>query len=344
MKGRAFHSAVFNIADRVRRVGAGLDLVKYKAGIFLLTLLAPILLFAQVDQEGAILRAYALDEQGKMDGAIALLRPLINSGAFHGAELGRAWIILGLAYADQNEFHDARNAYEQAISILQPLPESIRDYAAVMDHFANLYQAEGELQVATNLRSKTLRMYQQMGDYSRIARDSSVLAGLALQQGHLKEGRRYLKQTAENLKMATELNEDDLAVIFSTRAQFARVDGNVSSEIAGHEHALQILQRAHEATNPNIGWECMLLGVAYSHAGRAEDALREMRQGLSILASTWDHKSRRYLEAEIAYSQVLDQSGDHKNAALLRVSDEAKLKELQRIECPGCTISAYALR
>ena len=227
MKGRAFHSAVFNIADRVRAIGACLDLVKYKAGIFLLTLLAPILLFAQVDQEGAILRAYALDEQGKMDSAIALLRPLINSGAFHGAELGRAWIILGLAYADQNEFHDARNAYEQAISILQPLPESIRDYAAVMDHFANLYQAEGELQVATNLRSKTLRMYQQMGDYSRIARDSSVLAGLALQQGHLKEGRRYLKQTAENLKMATELNEDDLAVIFSTRAQFDRVDGNV---------------------------------------------------------------------------------------------------------------------
>ncbi len=318
--------------------------VKYNVGIFLLTLLTPILLFAQVDQEGAILRAYALDEQGKMPNAIALLRPLINSGTFHGAELGRAWIILGLAYADQNEFHDARNAYEQAISILQPLPESIRDYAAVMDHFANLYQAEGELQVATNLRTKTLRMYQQLGDYSRIARDSSVLAGLALQQGHLKEGRRYLKQTAESLKMATELNDDDLAVIFSTRAQFARVDGNVSAEIAGHEHALQILQRAHEATNPNIGWERILLGVAYSYAGRAEDALSEMRQGLSILGSTWDHKSRRYLEAEIAYSQVLDRSGDHKNAALLRVSDEAKLKELQRIECPGCTISAYALR
>jgi hypothetical protein len=31
-------------------------------------------------------------------------------------------------------------------------------------------------------------------------------------------------------------------------------------------------------------------------------------------------------------------------AALLRVADEAKLKELQRIECPGCTISADALR
>jgi tetratricopeptide (TPR) repeat protein len=321
-----------------------LGLAKYKAGIFLLTLLAPILLFAQIDQEGAILRAYALDEQGKMDNAIALLRPLINSGAFHGAELGRAWIILGLAYADQNEFHDARNAYEQAISILQPLPESIRDYAAVEDHFANLYQAEGELQVATSLRSKTLRMYQQMGDHSRIARDSSVLAGLALQQGHLKEGRRYFKQTAENLNMATDLNEDDLAVIFSTRAQFAGVDGNVSAEIAGHEHALQLLQRAHEANNPNIGWESILFGLAYAHAGRVDDALRQMRQGLSILGRTWDHKSHRYLEAEIAYSQVLDQSGDHKAAALLRISDEAKLKELQRIECSGCTISAYALR
>ena len=69
-----------------------------------------------------------------------------------------------------------------------------------------------------------------------------------------------------------------------------------------------------------------------------------MRHGLSILERLWGRNTPRYLEAEIAYSRVLDRSGDHKAAILLRVADEAKLKDLRRIQCAGCTISAETLR
>ena len=141
-----------------------------------------------------------------------------------------------------------------------------------------------------------------------------------------------------------EPTDDDLATIYSTQARYATVHGDTSAAIAGYEHSLQILKGVHDGNNPVLGWEYLLLGIAYADANRLEDALREMRQGLSTLDRTWGRKDSRYLEAEIAYSQVLDRSGDHKPAALLRAADEATLKDLQRTKCVGCTISADAFR
>jgi tetratricopeptide (TPR) repeat protein len=318
--------------------------MRYKAGILLLPLVASLIAFAQTDPDAPIMSANALERQGQPAGALALLQPLIDSGAFQGAELGRAWTVLGVSYGDQNDFREARHAYEAAISILQAMPEDIRDYAAAVNKFAGLYRAEGQLQVSTDLRLKALRLYQQAGDHSGIVRASSALAGLALQQGHIREGQKYLKQTAEEMKVATGLTGDDLATIYSTQARYATVHGDTSAAIAGYEHSLQILKGVHDVNNPVLGWEYLLLGIAYADANRFEDALREMRQGLSTLDRTWGRKDSRYLEAEIAYSQVLDRSGDHKPAALLRAADEATLKDLQRTKCAGCTISADAFR
>lgn len=312
-------------------------------GIFLFHPLAPVIAIAQADPVAPLMRAYALERQDQPANAVALVRPLIESGTFQGAELGRAWILLGIAYADQSDFREAQHAYEQAISLLQPMSDR-RDYASAVYSLANLYLVEGQLQASKGLRLKALQLYEQAGDHRGIARASNALASLAWKQGHIREGRRYLKQTADEMKVATELNDDDLATIFATQALFARVDGNSSAAIAGYEHAIQLLKRADEANSPRLAWEYMLLGIAYADTSRFDDALGEMRQGLSILDRAWGRKDPRYLEAEIAYSQVLDRSGDHKPAALLRATDEATLKELKRAQCIGCTISAEAFR
>ena len=326
------------------REGASSRGMRYKAGILLLPLVASLMAFAQTDPDAPIMRANALEQQGQPASALALLQPLIDSGALRGDELGRAWTVLGVAYADQEEFREAQHAYEQAISILQPMPENIRDYAAAVNNFARLYGTEGQVEVSTDLRLKALLLYQQAGDQSGVVRTSTALADLALQQGHTRESQKYLKQTAEAMKVATELNGDDLAMIYSTQALYATVHGDTSAAIAGYEHSLQILKGIHEVNNPSLAWGYLLLGIAYANANRFEDALREMRQGLSTLDRTWGHKDSRYLRAEIAYSQVLDRSGDHKPAALLRAADEATLKDLLRTKCVGCTISADAFR
>lgn len=318
--------------------------LKYKAGTLLIPLLAPLLAFAQADPDARVTRAYALELQNQSAKALALIRPLVNTGAFQGAELGKAWTVLGRAYTDENEFREAQHAYEQAISILQPMAENVRDYATAISSFADFYRVEGQFQVSVDLRLKALRIYKNVGDHAGIAITSDALADLALRQGQMKEGKKYYKQVADEMKAGTELSDDNLATILTTQAQIARVGGNPSAAIAAYEHALQILKRLHEADHPTVAWEYMLLGIAYADTNNFEDALREMRLGLSILDRTWGHKDTRYLEAEIAYCRVLDRSGDHEPAALLRTADEATLRELKRAQCVRCTISAEALR
>ncbi len=89
----------------------------------------------------------------------------------------------------------------------------------------------------------------------------------------------------------------------------------------------------------------MLLGRAHADAGRMDEAAGEMQQGLSILDHTLGHASPHYLEAELAYSRLLDEMGSHDIAARLRVADQAELKALSNVkQCADCTISIETLR
>ena len=318
--------------------------MRYAANILLISLLLPLGLLAQTDTHKAILRAFALEEQGKLAEAMTLVLPLVGSGTLQGAELGRAWIVLGLTYTDQGAFSAAQHAYEQAISTLQALPQNVQDYASALDNFAGLYRAMGQLETATDLRIKTLRLYEQIGDHTGVARVCNNLALLALQKRDGKKARKYLNCSAEEMKVATALDDDDVAAIYSVQAEFARLNGNTPVAIAGYEHAMQIGRRAHKGDHPNIGWGCMLLGRLYADTGRIDDAAKEMQQGLSILDHTLGRTNPRYLEAEIAYSRLLDETGAHDAAVRLRTADETALKALYQRQCIGCTISIDALR
>jgi len=319
--------------------------MRYAAKVLLILLPLPPGVSAQTDTPGAaIVQAYALEEHGHLTEAVALARPLVESGTLQGAELGRAWTVLGLAYTDQGAFGVAQHAYEQAISLLQPLPESVQDYASALDNFGLLYRALGQFEAATELRLKTLHVYEQIGDHSGIARACNNLASLALEQREMKKAEKYLKRTAEEMKVATALDDDDVAAIYSMQAYFAGLKGNTPAAIAGYEHAMQLWKRAHKEDHPNTGWGYMLLGRAHADAGRTDEAAKEMQQGLAILDRTLGRGSRHYLEAELAYSRLLDETGAHDAAARLRTADEATLKALSQKQCVGCTISVDALR
>jgi hypothetical protein len=67
-----------------------------------------------------------------------------------------------------------------------------------------------------------------------------------------------------------------------------------------------------------------------------------MRKGLDILHQTVGVDDARYLAAEIAYSQVLDRSGAHAEAARLKKAAEESLAKLYRDECVDCRVSVAA--
>jgi tetratricopeptide (TPR) repeat protein len=318
--------------------------MRYAANLLLIPLLLLMKVSAETDTNQTIVRAYALEEQGHLAEAVALARPLVDSGTLQGRELGRAWIVLGLAYTDQGAFGVARHAYEQAISLLQPLPEGVHDYASALNNFGLLYRAMGQFEAASELRLKTLHVYEQIGDHSGIARACNNLASLALDQRDMKKAEKYLKRSAEEMRVATALDDDDVAAIYSMQAYFAGAKGNTQAAIAGYEHAMQIWKRAYKEDHPRTGWGYMLLGQAHANAGRIDEATREMQQGLAILDRTVGRRNLHYLEAEIAYSRLLDETGAHDAAARLRAADETSLKALRQTQCTGCTISIDALR
>jgi hypothetical protein len=69
-----------------------------------------------------------------------------------------------------------------------------------------------------------------------------------------------------------------------------------------------------------------------------------MRTGLTILDHALGHRNAKYIGAELAYSQVLDQSGLHAEAAQMRAASEKASKDYYRSQCAGCTINIAAFR
>lgn len=319
--------------------------MRYVANLPLIFLLAVAGLSGQTDTpEAAIVRAYVLEEHGQLTEAVVLVRPLVDSGTLQRAELGQAWTVLGLIYTGQGAFGAAQHAYEHALSILQALPERVQDYASALDNFGYLYRVMGQFEAAANLRLKALHVYEQIEDHSGIARVCNNLASLALEQRDMKKAKKYLERSAEEMKIATALDDDDVGAVYSMQAAFAGLNGNIQAEIDGYEHAMQVWRRAHREDHPNTGWGYILLGRAHADAGRTAEAAKEMQQGLGILDRTLGRGSRHYLEAELAYSRLLDETGVHDAAARLRTSDEAALKALSQKQCLSCTISIDALR
>ena len=114
--------------QRLRRVAAVVP-------AFLL-LASAMSLPAQTTPAQRLTEAYALQREGKPAAAIPRLQQLLNSRLLDDAGTGKAWNILANAYQDQEDFADARHAYEQSVQIYDTaVPNRLDDRAAVLDDF-----------------------------------------------------------------------------------------------------------------------------------------------------------------------------------------------------------------
>ena len=87
----------------------------------------------------------------------------------------------------------------------------------------------------------------------------------------------------------------------------------------------------------------MLLGEANAKARDLTIALDNMRKGLGILEKTAGSANVKFLEAELAYADVLDASGARAEARELKTTAEQELRDLYRRQCIQCRISVSAL-
>ena len=311
------------------------------SAILLLFTAYPML--AQITPAPQLTEAFALETQGKPASAIVELQAILNSNSLDALGSGKAWNILGLAYEDMGEFTLSQHAYEESLRILKDLPDNIRDYAMALNDFGGLCVATGQFDVADKMRTKALAIYEKVEDHGGIARASCDLATVAFSQKKVGSGRNYLARAVKEARAANTLDDDDRAAIASLQGWQAQFDGDFPMSVAKYRLALDLWRRHHGEEHPFTAWGHLLLGDAQFEAGQLTTALEEMKQGVSVLDHTVGNQNPHYLTAELAYSRILDATGSHAEAARIKATAESLLKDVNRKQCSGCTISAVAL-
>jgi tetratricopeptide (TPR) repeat protein len=312
--------------------------------VLLMVALAGAQLWTQVNPQGTLHEAYVFERQGQFDKAIAIAKELIDSGHSSSAELGRAWIVLGVVYTQQGRLLEAQNAFERSLQILGPEPQFVADYATALLNYGELYNDSGETEVAGKMWRKALLLFQQSGDHVGTAQSLTYLAGLALAQNRIPNAKKCLQSVDEEMKLTHDLSDDDLAFIYVTQAWLARAQGHPSAAVAGYERSLELSKRIYGERHWKIGWDYMLRGRAYAESGNIEKALADMGNGLRILDQTLGRRNPRYFLAQIAYAAVLDRAGLREQAAQWRAAGEQGQKDFYRSQCVSCTINVAAFR
>jgi tetratricopeptide (TPR) repeat protein len=318
--------------------------MRHTTRILITLLLACWPLFAQGNLHEQLRDALVLEQQGKFDSAIKMAKLVTDSNQLNGIELGRAYIILGVAYRAVGKFAAAQNSFEQSVRILERDPEHVSDYAAALNNYAGLYSDFGELHLAERMWLKALHLSQEIGDHTALTRSLRNLAGLSLAQKRVHEAKRYLNRASDEMKLARDLVDDDLVLLFETQAWVALAEGHPSAAVAGYQRALEVCTRSRGEQHWLTGWEHMLRGKAYAESGDTKTALADMREGLAILDHALGPKNPTYFLAQIAYSQVLERAGLREEAARLRATAEQARKDLYGSECVGCTITVAGFR
>jgi len=287
--------------------------------------------------------ALALERDGKPGQAVAEAQSLLDAHVLDTFETGKAWNVMGLAYEDEGELQQARRAYEESVRILEPLP-NIRDYAMALDSLGSVYVTMGQFEAADKLRMKALGLYERAGDHRGVAVSANDLALSAFRQNRMNRGNEYLARALKEARAATNLDNDDRAAIVTLQGWKAWHDRDYSTSVAKYQQALELWRSLHGDSHPTTGWSHVLLGEAYESAGQLTAALTETRKGVDILDRSLGRQNLHSLLAQLAYARVLDADGSHTESARIKTTAEQMLKESGRRQCPGCTVSAMALR
>jgi tetratricopeptide (TPR) repeat protein len=311
----------------------------------LLTLLLPCMpIFGQSNPHTDLQDAMVLENRGSFETAAKVAKGAIDSHQLSGNELGRGYIILGVACQGAGDLANAQIAFENALQVLEHDREHPEDYASALETYAGLYSELGQLDVAGPMWRKALRLRERIGDHTGTVQSLTRLAELALARKRVREAHEYFQKASDEAKLASDLSDDDKAFFFETQGWLASAEHHAEAAIAAYQHALELTKRSRGEQHWLAGWERMLLGRAYEKFGDLTNASANMQTGLTILDHALGEKNPKYFTAELAYSRVLDQVGLHAEAEQMRAAGEKASKDFYGSKCAGCAIKVAAFR
>ncbi len=298
----------------------------------------------QEDTHQQLSHVVLLEQKGQYDQAIRILESVIAANSSDGAEIGRAWTLLGVAYEEQGHYQQSRNAYEQGLRHLEGDPQHLMQYANALDSFATLNSITQNPEIANRLWSRALKLHQQLADHRTVAREYTYLAGIEFQRKQVGAAKRYLKRAIEEAGLMSNVSEEDSVFLSDTQAWLANMEGNSKSELAAYLRSLVLRKYGQGEDFPLTGWNYLFVGNAYADNKECAQAMTNLRQGIQILDRTVGQQNPQYLGGEIFYAKVMDRCGMHDEAMHLRLQAHQALTYLYREQCLNCTVSVASLR
>jgi tetratricopeptide (TPR) repeat protein len=315
----------------------------YTIHTFLLFLFAAPLLRGQSSTSDNLHTANALRDRGEYQQALAILEPMVQSGASDAADVGTAWVLLGDVYQDIGRYGDAQRAFQNAIAAFKNQGKE-REEAAAMDNLGSLYLAIGQTEMSKRLRLRVLKVLDKTGDHAAMARLYNNLAATALQRKDAHEGRKYIGQAFQEVKLAPEVAYDDLAAIFSNAGWLSTHDHAYKQALAYYEDARQLWIKQHGMNHPQTGWGYVLCGRGRALLGDAQQGLEDVKTGLSIIENTVGTHVSLYFASRLAYADVLLAAGSRKESKAVRQSALSSLQSFLHGRTSESVISADAFR
>jgi tetratricopeptide (TPR) repeat protein len=318
-------------------------MIRHLAQLLSIPLTLVLSLSAQSDVHQQLQAAAELCSQGHFEQAIALARPALDSTQLTQAERGKGWTLLGFAFQYQGEYQEAMSDYENALRSLEERGENAADYASALSAFGTLFRDMHQFDAAAQMQMQALRVSRRINDHREIAVVCANLADLELGLKHTKKAQAWLNESAQESRLASDLDESFYAFVASSEAWLAELKGNTGAATVGYQKEIDYLTHSPGEQSPSLGWAYMLLGKANLNSGDIRGALSNMSKGRSMLMQTVGAGNPRYLLAQVAYAQALDSAGMHTQAIQTRSDAEQKLKVIYKKQCTQCRVTALAL-
>ena len=309
--------------------------------LFAITTSAPLL--SAQDQNSGLAHFFQLTRQGQPSQVIQAANLLLSNGKLPLVEQSKVMTYLAHAYQQTGDSHTAIGYYEKALAILDRDGHQPSDYATTLGALATLYAEIGQPDTAKHLLLRSIHLLEKDGDHdAEIAWIWNDLAIVATNEHSIREAHKYIARSIAESKRGTNVSSDQTAAILTTLATIAVLNHDPRTAIANYHLALTLWKQTHDDQRPETAWLYVLLGGAYLQADDITSAREMTIQGLNLLKSTLGQQSPRYLSAELLYAKVLDASGSHDEASVLRQEAQVGVKT-ESIRSQG-EISISALR
>lgn len=284
-----------------------------------------------------------LVKQGKFSLAASVLEKEVQIPNRTSMERGRAFALLAHTYREQGRFDLAEKAFDRALRLMDKAGDRSNDYAATLDLYAGMLMTTGDLDTAATALGEATHVYECLENHIGLSQIHTHTAELLIERHKYKQAEKRLAGARAEARLAnasfTAVSEID-----ATTGWLDIATGRYRDGVAAYAIALEECRRELGEGNAITGWSYLLLGKAQGLDHDVPEAESSMQKGLAILKIAEGTNSFRYVAGQLAYSDLLEHTGSHAEAARINFEANTTIRNLGSPQCAQCTVSVWGLR